>query len=526
MKKPASRAQFHGAALALIALASAPADAGWLKSYGTASTEVGGNLIAAPGGGYWLQQLSGSSLLFSGLSSTGQVAWTRKLSASGAMLAYLSKSASGKLLLTGSTAASASALATAGDAVWAAYTVNAATGALAPLYQKTYAGPGNDALAVMPQGSALLGIGFTTSFNANPSSTDTDALIAKINATTGMPTWSKALHSGAQDTALQLVPASAAYIFVGLTGNSGTNQRPLIGKLNASTGATVAGSFKTFGDKPVSTAHLTALAGGGYLLHGTYKPGTEIFPGTGISLEQDIFIIKLNASLAPVWSKRYSGSVYDALADAGQIKENSDGTLTLTGTLSAMDLSQISTPNLSALSPLALKLDADGNLIWSKSFGYAPSLSGAFLPNADGSYRFSGQAVGSSLANSHVLYGKFDADLKPVWVKRLNATGGEAVGLLNPLATGYSLAATSPVSGASDTLAGVVNAQGGIARCALIADALGGLTETAPLITASPLNWTAKAAAVTARAGGIAVTNVAIAATPATLTVTNRCSGN
>ena len=512
--------------MALIALASAPAEAGWLKSYSTASTEVGGNLIAAPGGGYWLQQLSSSALLFSGLKSTGQVAWTRKLSTSGAILAHLSKSASGKLLLTGSTAASASALDTASNPVWAAYTVNAATGALTPIYQKTYAGPGNDVLAVLPQGGALLGIGFTTSFNVPPSSTNTDALVAKINATTGAPTWSKALHSGAKDTALQLVPAGAAYILVGLTGSSSTNQRPLIGKLNASTGGIVAGSFKTYGDKPVSSAHLTTLADGSYLLHGSYKPGTEIYPGTGISLEQDIFIIKLNASLVPVWKKSYSAGLYDALSDYGQIQENSDGSLTLTGAISAMDITQITNPKASTLKPFALKLDADGGVVWSKSFNYAPSLSGAFFPNADGSYWFSGQILNSNPSKNHVLYGQFDADLKPVWVKRLNTAGGEAVGVLNPLATGYSLAATSPVTGGSDTLAGVLNAQGGIANCALIADALGSLTETSPVITASALNWTPKAATVTSRAGGITATNTAITATPATLTVTNRCSGN
>jgi hypothetical protein len=505
------------ACLALSVFLSAPgaAEAGWLKTYGTAAADSG-YAWSASGGGYFLSLTSSDestgthASLFARLNDAGNLSWARKIQAGPNDEFFLSELPNGRILLQGTTRKTATA---SKDAVWAIYNLNRATGALTPVASKVYRGQGEDyfGLHFDETGNALLGVGSTSSFNTDPQSGDTDILVAKFSPANGALVWSKVLHGDANDSAIQLLPAGQGYVLLASTG-SGIQGRVLVGKLGAN-GGPVSGSFASYGDSGHSLpTGLYPVAGGGYVIIGS----NQVLQGA--SYRSDAFVIKLGPNLEYLWGKRLSVGTGGVLSLTGA-SEREDGSLVLSGGFFRYDGGEL----LPRPEALAVRLAADGDLLGTHGF---EDLSGYFSRNHDGGYSFSGTGgiAGSDTGQEgDLLYGQFDAGFHPLWLKRLAGPWAE-YGSVTPRADGYFLSGgtTSWGAGQSELLAGVLDGKGEVAGCTYIGNEP--VVETTPNITASNLNWKPKAAKLSSR-GSIKAENISLTVAKASLKATTVCSG-
>ncbi len=119
------------------------------------------------------------------------------------------------------------------------------TGALSPVFRKTYAGEGEDYLTITEDSQGVLwGNGSTTSFSQDGKGTD--IIVAKINSTTGAPVWGKVYHNNYQDSIAAFIPKGDKFILLANSGPNANNKKILLGLLN-NLGSPVAGSFKQYG---------------------------------------------------------------------------------------------------------------------------------------------------------------------------------------------------------------------------------------------------------------------------------------
>ncbi|MFI3157867.1 MAG: hypothetical protein QX199_17100 [Methylococcaceae bacterium] len=548
MKKKNTVRRLTKLALSVALLTAGTAQAGWLTAYGTPNNDMGKATPSAQGG-YYVTLLSSGSLsgfpgavdtasnmlagittkpaqLLSLLAADGTPLWTNKIS-TGAYDAFsATELADGRLLVQGTTQTKLTA---SGDAVWAVYQVNRATGKLTPLFRNVYKGKGADYLFINQDAlGALWAQGTTTSFNTKG---DTDMIVAKINANTGAPEWSSVLNYAHNNAVAAFTPKGNQFILVANAGNAG-NWNVVIGLLD-NHGLPVAGSFNKYGASGINNAQgLKAIGNDNYLLYGTTTVNTP--DSFGIPHKNStVFVVKLDADLNIVWDKKYSVG-QDAGFTITEVNENSDGSFTLNGSVNAMTyytMQGFSVP-LYALHPAAIQLSATGGALFGKSFELNTMDPAFFFKNADGTYSLSGQTSKINLTNptanlngdSDLLYGAFDADFAPSWVKTLGGTAIDS-GSVKPIAGGYGLTGMSASWGAGklDVLVGELDGNGNIAGCEGIKDAV--MTEKTLTVSADDLGWTPQAVKL-ARKGAINKANITQlnVSTSPTITATPVCS--
>ncbi|MDO9104371.1 MAG: hypothetical protein Q7U57_05360 [Methylovulum sp.] len=524
MKKINPSTRISTLALAFSVLAAGPAQAEWIKSYGTKNSEYG-SVMPTSQDNYYLSMLSAASsanakpaTLFSLLNANGVPTWAKKITTGAYDSFFLSELGNGRILLQGTTQTTATG---PGDAVWAVYNVNRTTGALSPVFKKTYTGKGDDLLGITEGSSGVLwGTGSTTSFSQDGKGTD--MIVAKINASTGAPDWSKVYHYDYKDSITAFIPKGNQFILLAnaQSANSGS-QKILIGLLN-NLGVPVAGSFKKYGGNGLNTAvNIKAISGGNYLVYGRNQASLTDSNST-------VFVMKLNANLGYVWGKQYAAGSDQGL-DIHSINENANGSLTFTGSLKTtiyFDQGGFHIPLYTELHPAAIELSSAGAVTSGKSFEHQEMDSAQFDKNADGSYLLGGQTMAFDLSNPNgnvdALYGQFNASIAPSWVKTL-AGAKVDIGFIKPRSVGYSLSGATNSWGAGnmDVLLGRLDANGDVPGCAFINDIA--MTETTPTISASDLNWQAQAAALVKK-GAITQADININVTKATITATTVCN--
>ena len=121
----------------------------------------------------------------------------------------------------------------------------------------------------------------------------------------------------------------------------------------------------TYGGSEEDIAHgITATADGGYILVGNSKSTDGIFSNKNRA-GSDIFLIKFNALNEVEWTSTYGGSEDDRGHDVVQL---ADGGFAVVGYSQSSDGD--TSRNEGQHDNWVFKTDAQGNLIWEKSFGF------------------------------------------------------------------------------------------------------------------------------------------------------------
>ena len=296
---------------------------------------------------------------------------------------------------------------------------------------------------------------------------------------------------------------------------SGTGSNILVAKL----GSTAAPEWaKLYVGSGTNTASLYEITGG-YLLVGSNMI-MDISPPS-YSFEYNIIVIKINASGTVQWQKKYSGggmlSPYMAYA-------NPDGSFTLTGNIveSGTNRNKI----------LLLNISSTGAILSQKTLGGTGDDYGNFVKADDGGYYFTGGSNSFSTGDDDMdaLFGKFDANFSPQWVKTFGGNKQEtATYYQSPSQSIYVLTGqtdsfgTTGGDGVTDIFAATLNATGDYPECYLKNVTL---SEATPNVTVTDLGWTEQTTTLTERAHAITLTDIVLTITPITLTATDICTGS
>ncbi|MBU0495152.1 MAG: DJ-1/PfpI family protein [Chloroflexi bacterium] len=125
--------------------------------------------------------------------------------------------------------------------------------------------------------------------------------------------------------------------------------------------------------------------------------------------DKDVYLVKTDAEGHEVWSKTFGG----AGLDVGQaVCESDDGGYVVAGYTEPADGGESDA--------YLVKVDAQGNEVWAKTFGgRGPEVGRAICRANDGGYVVAG-ATGSGSANSDVYLLKVDADGDELWTQSFN----------------------------------------------------------------------------------------------------------
>jgi len=169
---------------------------------------------------------------------------------------------------------------------------------------------------------------------------------------------------------------------------------------------------KTYGgghwDMAFSTQETTD---GGYVVSGT----TSSF-GAG---DDDVWILKLDSTGNIVWQKTYGGQGPDR---GGDIKQTKDGGYVVTGTTASF--------GAGSYDIWVLKLNPDGNIVWDKTYGGKEEESGFFrhIPiesTSDGGYIVAGSTRSFGAGDDDFWILKLDAQGNIIWQKTFGTSSEE-----------------------------------------------------------------------------------------------------
>jgi len=160
---------------------------------------------------------------------------------------------------------------------------------------------------------------------------------------------------------------------------------------------------------------------GGYIIVGV----TQSF-GAG---NNDVYLIKTDGNGNSLWTKTFGGTSQD---EGYSVQQTSDGGYIITGLSSSPDTGD---PDV-----YLIKTDANGNSLWTKTFGGAsPDEGYSVQQTSDGGYIIAGKTQSSGASVHEVYLIKTDANGNSLWTK----TFGGGVGYQNYEESGYSVQQTS-----------------------------------------------------------------------------------
>lgn len=185
-------------------------------------------------------------------------------------------------------------------------------------------------------------------------------------------------------------------------------------------------------------------ADGGYVTAGrTYSNNNgDVGPNKGFD---DIWVIKTDANGNKIWQKTYGGSSGE---DAWAITGTVDGGFIVAGTTTSSSDGDVG-PNKGFVDIWILKLDANGNLLWQKTFGgTSTDFARSVISNPDGTFIVAGYTSSNNSGDVGVNHGssgspdfwilKLDANGNLLWQKTLGGTGNEfAVAVTGSADGGY-----------------------------------------------------------------------------------------
>jgi len=226
---------------------------------------------------------------------------------------------------------------------------------------------------------------------------------------------------------------------------------------------------KTYGGTSGDYAFsLQQTSDGGYILAGY----TRSF-GVGGS---DAFLVKTDANGNVIWAKTYGGTSDDLFYN---FLQTSDGGYILAGWTSSF--------GAGGSDVFLVKTDANGNIIWAKTYG-GTSSDGAFSvqQTSDGGYILAGFTYSFGAGGSDVFLVKTDANGNIQWAKTYGGTGGEnATSVLQTSDGGYILAGETNSFGAGggDAFLIKTDENGDIGSCSIVQNVISMVNTVSPMVT-------------------------------------------
>jgi len=269
--------------------------------------------------------------------------------------------------------------------------------------------------------------GGTGSFGAG----DWDVYVVKLDAK-GNLQWTKTIGGKKEDMGTSIIQTSdGGYAIAGYTESFGAGGWDvyvvkLDAKGNLQWTKTIGGKKEDMGTSIIQTSD------GGYAIAGH----TESF-GAG---EKDVYVVKLDANGNLQWTRTIGGKGWDAGAS---LIQTSDGGYAIAGV----------TPSFGARGEdvYVIKLDANGNLQWTKTIG-GPKNDGGFslIQTSDGGYAIAGATYSFGAGEADVYVVKLDANGNLQWTKTIGGPKSES-GLSSLIQTsdgGYAIAGYTESFGA------------------------------------------------------------------------------
>jgi uncharacterized delta-60 repeat protein len=317
---------------------------------------------------------------------------------------------------------------TSAHTIEATFTLNTS----AAQWAKTYGGSDLDFAYSIQQTSdgGYIVAGGTSSFGAG----SVDFWVLKLDSS-GNIQWQKTYGGSSDDRAYSIQQTSdGGYIVAGKTTSFGAGGDDFwVLKLDSS------GNIqwqKTYGGTSDDEAYsIQQTTDGGYIVAGR----TWSF-GTG---DDDAWVLKLDANGNVVWQKTYGGTSWDW---AESIQQTSDGGYIVAGDTSSF--------GAGAVDAWVLKLDTNGNVQWAKTYGGgANDYASSIQQTSDGGYIVVGWIgyLGGYTANSWVL--KLDANGNIQWQKTYGDAGAnviQSISIKQTLDGGYIVASWTGSIFASD----------------------------------------------------------------------------
>ncbi|MBU2610003.1 MAG: hypothetical protein KJ606_03505 [Chloroflexi bacterium] len=315
------------------------------------------------------------------------------------------------------------------------------------LWTRTYGGPDNDGSYSVQQTSdgGYIIAGATYSFGAG----DYDVYLIKTDAS-GDTLWTRTYGGTDYDIGFSVQQTSdGGYIIAGAANPLGA------GESNVYLIKTDAGGdtlwTRTYGETDYAIgASVQQTSDGGYIIAGSASP-------FGV-LESDVYLIKTDAGGDTLWTKTYGGTDHDA---AFSVQQTSDGGYIIVGQTFSLIAGFLPQDDV-----YLIKTDANGDTLWTRTYGGMGSDSGASVQQTtDGGYIIAGRTehivaailefirggIDFDVVNYNVLLIKTDASGDTLWTRKYGgAILDEAVSVQQTSDGGYIIAGATNSFGAGD----------------------------------------------------------------------------
>jgi len=265
-------------------------------------------------------------------------------------------------------------------------------------WTKTIGGPeseeGNSLIQTSDGGYAIAGV--TLSFGAG----EPDVYVVKLDAN-GNLQWTRTIGGKKEDIGASLIQTSdGGYAIAGVTQSFGAGKWDVyVVKLDANGNLqwtrTIGGPGDEIGFSLIQTSD------GGYAIAGY----TESF-GAG---EKDVYVVKLDAKGNLQWTKTIGGP---AVEDGGSLIQTSDGGYAIAGSTTSFGAGYTDV--------YVVKLNANGNLQWTKSIGgKRGDLGISLIQTSDGGYAIAGATKSFGAGEWDVYVVKLNANGNLQWTKTI-----------------------------------------------------------------------------------------------------------
>ena len=243
-----------------------------------------------------------------------------------------------------------------------------------------------------------------------------DWLVLKLDSN-GSIVWQKTYGRSTDDECRSVQQTSdGGYILAGYTNSLATSTDVWILKLNSNGDIawqkTYGGSFSD------SANYIQQTSDGGYAI----AAGTTSYGAGGV----DILILKLDANGEMIWQKTYGGSGEDT---ARSIQQTSDGGYIVSGSTSSF--------GAGIYDVWILKLNSNGDVVWQKTYGGSSSefaLSAQQI--SDGGYIIAAYTLSYGAGGVDILILKLDANGEVIWQKTYGGSGNDFLNSLQQTSDG------------------------------------------------------------------------------------------
>jgi arginine repressor len=290
---------------------------------------------------------------------------------------------------------------------------------------------------------------------------DYDIFLIKTDAN-GNIIWAKTYGGGGNDFAYSVQQTlDGGYIVAGDTRSFGAgNEDIFLIKTDASGNIIWA---KTYGGTSRDVAYsVQQTSDGGYIVAGR----TDSF-GAGWD---DIFLIKTDANGNIIWAKTYGGTGDDA---AYSVQQTSDGGYIVAGRTYSFGAGWGDI--------FLIKTDANGNIIWAKTYGgTGDDAAYSVQQTSDGGY------IVASFAGGDAFLIKTDASGNVQWAKTYGGGGNDRAYSVQQTSDGGYIVAGNTLSfgaGNSDIFLIKTDANGNIGSCSIVRNASPTVTTPSPTVT-------------------------------------------